>query len=100
MALVSISIAILNLLPIPVLDGGQILVLLIESGIRRDLSLRLKEAINMVGLAFIVLLMVTVLFFDVRRNWPFGIGEGAAAADATPQPTAPPAVAVPGVPVP
>jgi regulator of sigma E protease len=99
MALVSISIAILNLLPIPVLDGGQILVLLVESGIRRDLSLRLKEAINMVGLAFIVLLMVAVLFFDVRRNWPFGIGEGAA-PEATPQPTAPPAVAVPGVPLP
>lgn len=68
-ALVSISIAILNLLPIPVLDGGQIFVLLVESLIRRDLSLRLKEAINMVGLAFIVLLMVTVIFFDVRRGY-------------------------------
>jgi regulator of sigma E protease len=68
-ALVSISIAILNLLPIPVLDGGQIFVLLFESLIRRDLSLRLKEAINMVGLAFIVLLMVTVIFFDVRRGY-------------------------------
>jgi regulator of sigma E protease len=68
-ALVSISIAILNLLPIPVLDGGQIFVLLVESTIRRDLSLRLKEAINMVGLAFIVLLMVTVIFFDVRRGY-------------------------------
>lgn len=68
-ALVSISIAILNLLPIPVLDGGQIFVLLVESLIRRDLSLRLKEAINMVGLAFIVVLMVTVIFFDVRRDY-------------------------------
>jgi regulator of sigma E protease len=99
MALVSISIAILNMLPIPVLDGGQITVLLLESLIRRDLSIRLKEAINMVGLAFIVLLMVTVLSFDVRRNWPFGMGEKAAPA-ATPEPTAPPAVAVPAVPVP
>jgi len=68
-ALVSISIAILNLLPIPVLDGGQIFVLLVEALIRRDLSLRLKEAINMVGLAFIVVLMVTVIFFDVRRDY-------------------------------
>jgi regulator of sigma E protease len=67
--LVSISIAILNLLPIPVLDGGQIFVLLVESLIRRDLSLRLKEVINMVGLAFIVLLMVSVLYFDARRKW-------------------------------
>ena len=101
MGLVSISIAILNLLPIPVLDGGQIFVLLVESLIRRDLSLRLKEAINMVGLAFIVLLMATVIFFDVRRNWPFGFGEETAApAAATPAPTPPPAVAVPAVPVP
>ncbi|HXT22293.1 MAG TPA: RIP metalloprotease RseP [Thermoanaerobaculia bacterium] len=68
-ALVSISIAILNLLPIPVLDGGQIFVLLLESLLRRDLSLRLKEAINMVGLAFILVLMVTVIYFDVRRGW-------------------------------
>jgi regulator of sigma E protease len=100
MALVSISIAILNLLPIPVLDGGQVFVLLVESLIRRDLSLRLKEAINMVGLAFIVLLMVTVIFFDVRRNWPFGFGEEAAAPAATPQPSPPPAAAVPAVPAP
>lgn len=101
MGLVSISIAILNLLPIPVLDGGQIFVLLVESLIRRDLSLRLKEAINMVGLAFIVLLMATVIFFDVRRNWPFGFGEEAAApAAATPAPSPPPAAAVPAVPVP
>ena len=99
MGLVSISIAILNLLPIPVLDGGQIFVLLVESLIRRDLSLRLKEAINMVGLAFIVLLMVTVIFFDVRRNWPFGVGEAPAPA-ATPAPSPAPAVAVPAVPLP
>jgi regulator of sigma E protease len=90
MALVSISIAILNLLPIPVLDGGQIFVLLVESLIRRDLSLRLKEAINMVGLAFIVLLMVSVLFFDVRRNWfparPAAPGPPAATPGPSPTP--------------
>jgi regulator of sigma E protease len=88
-ALVSLSIAILNLLPIPVLDGGQIFVLLVESLIRRDLSLRLKEAINMMGLAFIVLLMVTVIFFDVRRqmNAPKGSIKPAPAGEATPVPT-------------
>lgn len=108
MGLVSVSIAILNLLPIPVLDGGQILVLLVESGIRRDLSLRFKEAINLVGLAFIVLLMVTVLFFDLQRNWPFTGGDQAAPAAApaaapSPSPApapSPPALAVPAVPVP
>ncbi|HVS01281.1 MAG TPA: RIP metalloprotease RseP [Thermoanaerobaculia bacterium] len=89
MGLVSISIAILNLLPIPVLDGGQILILLIESGIRRDLSLRLKEAVNLVGLAFIVLLMVAVIFFDLRRNLPFAQESAAPApaeAPAAPEP--------------
>jgi regulator of sigma E protease len=91
MALVSISIAILNLLPIPVLDGGQIFVLLVESLIRRDLSLRLKEAINMVGLAFIVLLMVSVIFFDVRRNWfTKPVPATPAAATPTPPPLATP----------
>ena len=95
-ALVSISIAILNLLPIPVLDGGQVFVLLVESLIRRDLSLRLKEAINMVGLAFIVLLMVTVLFFDAQRKW-FPRKPAAATPAAAPAATvAPsPAAAVP-----
>ncbi len=91
MALVSISIAILNLLPVPVLDGGQIFVLLVESGIRRDLSLRLKEAINMVGLAFIVLLMVTVIFFDARRAWFSGKQEPAATPSPSPAAAAAPA---------
>jgi regulator of sigma E protease len=91
-ALVSISIAILNLLPIPVLDGGNIFVLLVESTIRRDLSLRLKEGINMVGLAFILLLMVTVIFFDVRRGY---------FTKAPPAPTAPvPAAGAPPVALP
>jgi regulator of sigma E protease len=98
MGLVSISIAILNLLPIPVLDGGQIFVLLVESLLRRDLSLRLKEAINLAGLAFIVLLMVTVIAFDVRRKW--FMPEVAPAAQAAPEATPAPALAVPAVPVP
>lgn len=90
-ALVSLSIAILNLLPIPVLDGGQIFVLLVESLIRRDLSLRLKEVINMMGLAFIVLLMVTVIFFDVRRqmNRPKPVAKPTPAATAAPPESAP-----------
>ena len=100
MGLVSISIAILNLLPIPVLDGGQISILLVESVIRRDLSLRIKEAVNLLGLVFIVLLMVTVLFFDMQRNWPFSGGDAAPAATAAPAASPPPAAAVPAVPVP
>ena len=76
MGLISISIAILNLLPIPVLDGGQILILLIEGLRRRDLSLKVKERINQVGLVLIVSLMVVVLYFDVVKNIPAGILSG------------------------
>ena len=78
MALVSVSIAILNLLPIPVLDGGQITILLIESAMRRDLSLRIKEAVNLVGLALVMLLMAAVIVFDLSRNLHFGAAEAPA----------------------
>jgi regulator of sigma E protease len=67
MGFISISIAFMNLLPIPILDGGQIFILLIEEVIRRDLSLRLKEVISQVGLVMILLLMVIVIYFDVSR---------------------------------
>ena len=70
MGLISTSIALLNLMPVPVLDGGQIFILLIESLRRKDLSLRIKEAINMVGFALIILLMVAVLYFDLVKNVP------------------------------
>jgi regulator of sigma E protease len=76
MGLLSISIGFLNLFPIPILDGGQILVLLVESVMRRDLSMRLKEAVNMVGLILVVLLMAFVLFVDASRNEWFGAPEG------------------------
>ena len=76
MGVISISIAILNLLPIPVLDGGQITVLLIESLFRRDLSLKVKERINQFGFLLIVMLMVMVLYFDVVKNIPEGFLPG------------------------
>ena len=67
MGFISISIAIMNLMPIPILDGGQIFILTIESVIRRDLSLRLKEVVSQVGFVLIVLLMVMVLWFDFQK---------------------------------
>jgi regulator of sigma E protease len=76
MGLISISIAILNLLPVPVLDGGQILILVIESLRRRDLSLKVKERINQVGFVMIVMLMVAVLYFDLVKNLPEGFLPG------------------------
>jgi regulator of sigma E protease len=67
MALISINLAILNLLPIPVLDGGQFLFLLAEAVIRRPLPMKLRERLTTVGLLLIVLLMGLAFSNDIRR---------------------------------
>lgn len=67
MGFISISIAILNLLPLPILDGGNILILVLESIGRRDFSLVVKERINQVGFVLLVALMLMVLYFDVSK---------------------------------
>ena len=67
---ISLSLGVMNLLPIPMLDGGQIMVLGIEkvlSWFGRTLSMVAKERIQLTGLAIVLLLMVTVIFFDVSR---------------------------------
>jgi regulator of sigma E protease len=66
-ALFSINLAILNLLPIPVLDGGHILFLTIEAGRGRPLSARQKLRLSQVGLAFLVLLMALAFTSDMLR---------------------------------
>jgi len=68
MGFISISIAIVNLLPIPILDGGQTLILLIESVLRRDLSTVVKERLAQVGVVLIFALMLTVIFFDIQKR--------------------------------
>lgn len=70
MALISLNLGILNLLPIPVLDGGMIALLVLEGLIRRDLSLHVKERISQVGFIFLILLMGIVLFNDLSKNLP------------------------------
>src|SRR6185295_14031845 len=67
MALISINLAVLNLLPIPVLDGGQFLFLLAEVFLRRPPSLKLRERLTLVGLVLIVSLMVLAFSNDIRR---------------------------------
>jgi regulator of sigma E protease len=67
MALISINLAILNLLPVPVLDGGQFLFLLAEAAIRRPLPLKLRERLTTVGLVLIILLMGLAFSNDFRR---------------------------------
>jgi regulator of sigma E protease len=67
MALISINLAVLNLLPVPVLDGGQFLFLLAEAVVRRPLPIKLRERLTMVGLVLIVLLMGLAFSNDIRR---------------------------------
>lgn len=72
MALVSLNLAIFNLLPIPILDGGVILLLLIEMAMRRDLSLPVKEAIIKVGFVFLMMVVAFVLYNDLTKVLPRG----------------------------
>jgi regulator of sigma E protease len=68
-ALISMNLAILNLLPIPVLDGGMLLLLLIEMGLRRDLPLRLKERIIQIGFIILITFMAVVVMLDIVKSF-------------------------------
>jgi regulator of sigma E protease len=70
MALISLNLGVLNLLPIPILDGGHILLLSIEGLRRRDLSLTFKERFIQVGFVFLLLLFAFVMYNDVRHLFP------------------------------
>jgi len=67
MALISVNLGILNLLPIPILDGGHIVLLSLEGLRRRDFSLAFKERFIQVGLVFLLALIVYVTYNDVAR---------------------------------
>jgi len=67
MGLLSINLAILNLLPIPVLDGGHLLFFMVEAVIGREINLRWRERAQQVGLVILVLLMVFAFAMDIGR---------------------------------
>lgn len=67
MALISVNLAVVNLLPIPVLDGGAFLILAVEAIIRRPLPVKLREGMQLVGLLLVVALMVLAFSNDIRR---------------------------------
>ncbi len=70
MAHISLNLGLLNLLPIPVLDGGHILILALEGAARRNFSMRVKERMLLAGFVLLVLLMVTVIYNDLTRiSW-------------------------------
>jgi regulator of sigma E protease len=72
MSMVSLNLAIFNLLPIPILDGGVIVMLLIEMLMRRDMSLSVKEAVFKVGFVFIMVIVAFVLYNDLSKVLPSG----------------------------
>ena len=67
MAMISLNLGLLNLMPVPVLDGGHILILALEGVSRRDFSMKVKEKMLLVGFVLLVTLMVTVIYNDLTR---------------------------------
>ena len=72
MGMVSLQLAIVNLLPIPILDGGVIVMLLVEMVMQRDLSLNVKEAVFKVGFVCIMLILVFTIYNDISKILPAG----------------------------
>jgi regulator of sigma E protease len=67
MAVISLNLGLLNLLPIPILDGGHVLLLAIEGTLRRDLSLAVKERFVQVGLVFLLGIFAFVMYSDILK---------------------------------
>jgi len=72
MSMVSLQLAVFNLLPIPILDGGVILMLLVEMMMQRDLSLRVKEKVFQVGFVCIMVIVAFVIYNDISKILPAG----------------------------
>jgi len=67
MASISLNLGLLNLMPIPVLDGGHIFIMALEGLVRRDFSVRVKEKMLLAGFVVLMMLMVTVIYNDLTR---------------------------------
>ncbi len=67
LALISVNIAVLNLLPVPVLDGGQVILAVLESVRGRPLGERAKGIVMYAGVGLVLLLLVTTTFNDIAR---------------------------------
>jgi regulator of sigma E protease len=67
MAMISLNLGLLNLMPVPVLDGGHIAILALEGLSRRDFSIKVKEKMLLAGFVLLLMLMVTVIYNDLTR---------------------------------
>ncbi len=70
MAAISLNLGIFNLFPIPILDGGVILLLFIEGLMRRDINIQLKERIYQAAFVFLLLFAAIVIFNDIAKSLP------------------------------
>jgi regulator of sigma E protease len=68
-AFVSLQLGIINLFPIPPLDGGHLFTIVVEGALRRDLSTVLKERVMQAGLILLLVFMGTVIYFDITKNF-------------------------------
>ncbi|MFW6051087.1 MAG: RIP metalloprotease RseP [Myxococcota bacterium] len=78
MAFISVNLGLINLLPIPLLDGGHLMFFVAEGVMRRPVSPRIRQYASLIGLGVLLLLMVLAFKNDIERHWP---GAGWAALD-------------------
>jgi len=71
-AFISLQLGIINLFPIPVLDGGQIFILSLEGLFRRDFSIKVKQVLMTIGFAMFIVLLILVVLNDIARRLPNG----------------------------
>jgi regulator of sigma E protease len=69
MAMLSVSLAVLNILPFPILDGGLMLMLLIEGAIRRDIKMEIKERVYQAAFVCLILFAAVIIFNDVAKSF-------------------------------
>lgn len=70
MAFISVNLGLINLLPIPMLDGGHLLFFLLEAVLRRPVSVRIRQYASLVGLVLLLFVMVLAFKNDLERQWP------------------------------
>jgi len=70
MAFISINLGLINLLPVPLLDGGHLMFFLLEAVSRRPISVRVREYAHIAGLVFLIGIMVLAVKNDLERQWP------------------------------
>ena len=69
MAVISINLGLLNLMPIPVLDGGHLMFFAIEGVMRRPIPMRIREVLHLVGMAILMCLLFLAFKNDIEKRW-------------------------------